>query len=122
MHFKKLQSVSNCCFLRLDSNLGNGSKAKGKDSECRKDEKLPIFQQSGKRYKHHGRGDWEILAKPATLILSFKHTPRMVCLNNKAKCYNLPPPGNIRCITSKRCKVARKDIDWQRKEEKCSAS
>ena len=57
------------------------------------------------------------------LILSFKHTPHSdLCLNNKAKCYNLLPPRNIRCITSKRCRIARKDIDGQRKEEKCSAS
>ena len=57
------------------------------------------------------------------LILSFKHTPHSdLCLNNKAKCYNLPPPRNIRCIASKRCRIARKDIDGQRKEEKCSAS
>ena len=122
MHFKKLQSVSNCCILRLDSNLGNGMKAKGKDSECRKGEICQYFNRAARDTNIMEGVAGKSWQKPATLILSFKHTPRMVCLNNKAKCYNLPPPGNIRCITSKRCKVARKDIDWQRKEEKCSAS
>ena len=48
MHFKKLQSVSNCFILRLDSNLGNGLKAKGKDSECRKGEICQYFNRAAR--------------------------------------------------------------------------
>ena len=119
MHFRKLQSVSNCCFLRFDSNLGNDLKAKGKDSECRKGEICQYFNRAA-------RGTNIMEGKSCQnqphYILSFKHTPQSdLCLNNKAKCYNLLPPRNIRSI-SKRCKVARKDIDEPRNEEKCSAS
>ena len=45
MHLRKLQSVSSCCFLRFDSNLGNDLKAKGKESECRKGEICQYFKR-----------------------------------------------------------------------------
>ena len=45
-----------------------------------------------------------------------KHTPHSdLCMSDKAKCFNLPPPRNIRYTSSKRCKIARKVKDGQRK-------
>ena len=51
-----------------------------------------------------------------TFILLLKHTPHSdLRLSNQAKCSNLPSPRNIRYTASKRCKIARKVKDGQRK-------
>lgn len=60
--------------------------------------------------------------KVKTANISTERQEVQTSRNKQTKCYNLLPPRNIRCITSKRCRIARKDIDGQRKEEKCSAS
>ena len=126
MHFKKIQFVTNCCVLHLTVIWANDLKAKRKRKWVQKRWNLPIFQQGGSRYKHHGRGDRgsaprnvKRCTSPVTLLSSHsKHTPHSdLRLSDKAKCSYLPPPRNIRYTSSKRCKIARKVIDEQRKRK-----
>ena len=126
MHSKKIQFVTNCCVLHLTVIWANDLKAKRKRKWVQKRWNLPIFQQGGSSYKHHGRGDRgsapqnnKRCTSPAThLSPHSKHTPHSdLCMSDKAKCFNLPPPRNIRYTSSKRCKIARKVIDGQRNEE-----
>jgi len=130
MHFKKIQFVTNCCVLHLTVIWANDLKAKRKRKWVQKRWNLPIFQQGGSRYKHHGRGDRgsaprnvKRCTSPVTLLSSHsKHTPHFdLRLSDKAKCSYLPPPRNIRYTSSKGCEIARK-VMMGREMRKCSAN
>ena len=126
MHSKKIQFVTNCCVLHLTVIWAKDLKAKRKRKWVQKRWNLPIFQQGGSSYKHHGRGDRgsaprnvKRCTSPVTLLSSHpKHTPHSdLRLSDKAKCSYLPPPRNIRYTSSKRCKNSKEVIDGQRNEE-----
>ena len=112
--------------LTFNSNLGKrfeGEKEKKVSAEKMKSANISKGRQQVQNIMEGATGrvhqKWERCTSPAThLSPHSKHTPHSdLCLSDKAKCSYLPPPRNIRYTSSKRCKIARKVIDEQRKRK-----